>query len=77
MFRFFRWFTFGPAKVGVSKRGVRPIKMGCVSKSQGRGVRVSIPTGIKGLSFSLGGSASADNPPPCYVPVYPGSSSSP
>ena len=55
MFRFFRWFTFGPAKVGVSKRGVRTIKVGRVSKSQGRGVRVSIPTGIKGLSFSLGG----------------------
>ena len=51
MFRFFRWFRFGPAKVGVSQRGVRTVKVGRVSKSRGRGLRVSIPAGIKGLSF--------------------------
>ncbi len=55
MFRFFRWFKFGGAKVGVSERGIRTIKVGRVSKSRGRGLRVSIPTGINGLSFSLGG----------------------
>jgi len=55
MFRFFRWLNFGGAKVGVSKRGVRTLKVGRVSKSRGRRLRVSIPTGIKGLSFSLGG----------------------
>ena len=55
MFRFFRWFKFGPFQFGVSKRGISTIKVGRVSKSRGRGVRLSIPTGIKGLSFHLGG----------------------
>jgi len=55
MFRFFRWFGFGPAKLGVSHRGARTVKVGRVSKSRGRGLRLSLPSGIKGLSFSLGG----------------------
>ena len=55
MFRFFRWFKVGPARIGVGKRGISTVKVGRVSKSRGRGVRVSLPTGIKGLSFSLGG----------------------
>ena len=55
MFRFFRWFRFGPVKVGVGKRGISTLKIGRVSKSRGRSTRISIPTGIKGLSFSLGG----------------------
>lgn len=55
MFRFFRWFKVGPARVGVSKRGIRTVKVSRVSKSRGRGLRLSLPTGIKGLSFNLGG----------------------
>ena len=55
MFRFFRWFKVGPFRVGVSNRGISSVKLGRVTKSRGRGLRVSLPTGIKGLSFHLGG----------------------
>ncbi len=55
MFRFFRWFKVGPAHIGVGKRGINSIKIGRLTKSRGRSLRVSLPTGIKGLSFSLGG----------------------
>ncbi len=55
MFRFFRWFKVGPARIGVGERGISTIKMGRVSKSRGRSERISLPTGIRGLSFSLGG----------------------
>ncbi len=55
MFRFFRWFKVGPVHFGVGKRGISSIKVGRVTKSRGRSLRVSIPTGIKGLSFHLGG----------------------
>jgi hypothetical protein len=54
-FSFFKWFKVGPAKIGVGKRGVSSIKVGRVTKSRGRSMRVSIPTGIPGLRFSLGG----------------------
>ncbi len=55
MFRFFRMFRFGPFRLGVGKRGISSIGVGRVSKSRGRTARVSLPTGIKGLSFWLGG----------------------
>jgi hypothetical protein len=55
MFRFFRWIRLGPFRLGVSKRGITTVKLGRVSKSRGRSPRVSLPTGIKGLSFHLGG----------------------
>lgn len=54
-FRFFRTFRVGPFRFGVGKRGISSVGIGRVTKSRGRSPRVTIPTGIKGLSFSLGG----------------------
>ncbi len=54
-FRFSRLFRIGPFRVGVDKRGVSSIGIGRLTKSRGKSTRVRIPTGIPGLSFSLGG----------------------
>lgn len=54
-FRFFRMFRLGPLRFGGGKRGISSVGIGRVSKSRGRSTRVSIPTGIPGLSLRLGG----------------------
>ncbi len=50
-----RRIKIGPVKLGLDNRGISAIKVGRFSKSRGRSVRVSVPTGVKGLRFSLGG----------------------
>ncbi len=54
-FSFRRIFRIGGVRVGVGKRGISSVGLGRVTKSRGKTPRITIPTGIPGLSFRLGG----------------------
>ena len=54
-FSFRRVLRIFGLRVGVGKRGVSSFGLGRLTKSRGRTLRATIPTGIPGLSFRLGG----------------------
>jgi hypothetical protein len=54
-FSFRRVFRIGPLRFGVGKRGISSVGIGRATKSRGRTARVSLKTGIPGLTFHVGG----------------------
>ncbi len=50
-----RVFHLGPLRLVITPKGIRRVGIGRVTKTIGRTLRVTIPTGIRGLALVLGG----------------------